>query len=378
MRHSQRVNSAAFTPDNKVVTAGADGTVRLWDPAMARPIAVLPETGRVDSIALSPDGMHLAAGLLDQNPVAAVFDISNFPRIQKVSQYASHDGSIHGVTFFRDGSRVASGSVNSMVAIWDGTNGKALQTFKASGPVYSLVFTPDDRYLIAHSYAKSVTVWDVASNQQACAPLEHGEIVRQIAVDAHGKLLATVGGKAVRVWNLSTGQQEGPLLSHSDTVHAATFCGDGRLVTVGNSGYATLWDLEHRREVTRMNQGGVLRWTAYNAATDGLVTTSPNGTIRVWNASDGSPDSPVLHHPLGAPYAIFAPTGKLLMTTGDDRSVRLWNPSTGFSSRLRATRATQNRSWIARGDRSPMDHRSSGPSSCRTEDPWCGALGIGE
>ncbi len=64
--HTGYVNSVAYIPDGRAVTASADGTARIWDLGSARELATLRgHTGTVFSVAVSPDGETLATSGTD-------------------------------------------------------------------------------------------------------------------------------------------------------------------------------------------------------------------------------------------------------------------------------------------------------------------------
>jgi WD40 repeat protein len=64
--HSATVYDAAISPcGNRLATASADGTVKIWDLPTGQELLTLPCPGAVGRIAFSPDGLRLAARTLE-------------------------------------------------------------------------------------------------------------------------------------------------------------------------------------------------------------------------------------------------------------------------------------------------------------------------
>ncbi|MFF5188648.1 helix-turn-helix domain-containing protein [Streptomyces sp. NPDC000345] len=115
--HEGSVRAIAFSPDGRLIaTGGADGTVRLWDPVAASPSGcpLTGHTGPVGCVAFSPDGRLVASAGDD----ATVRYWSPATGRSAGEPLTGHEGPVTGLSFSRDGGLLSSAGTDRTVRLW--------------------------------------------------------------------------------------------------------------------------------------------------------------------------------------------------------------------------------------------------------------------
>jgi cytochrome c len=170
------VNAVTFGGSGGVVSAGYDGTVRIWAaPGEAPRIVTLGAP--LNALAATRDGELVAGGA---DGVLRFLRPDGSPRTETDLQ----SGPILGVAMSPDGSRIAAAVLGGSVAILDRSTAQPLMRLVGPGlPVWSLAFAPDGRELLTGGSDRLVRRWDARS----------GEHIGPVVMARPADLLAVAG-----------------------------------------------------------------------------------------------------------------------------------------------------------------------------------------
>jgi WD40 repeat protein len=144
------VFDVAFSPDERFVVAGGDyGTVTVFDAATAERVGILEGHNRnhlVFGLAFVPDGRLVTAGL---DGTARVWDVESG---NELVVFRGHGAPVNRVAVSPDGTRVATVGDDAAARLWDPTTGQeSLSLFGHEPVVYGVAFSPDGRFLATSS-----------------------------------------------------------------------------------------------------------------------------------------------------------------------------------------------------------------------------------
>jgi serine/threonine protein kinase len=257
-----------------------------------------------------------------------------------ITTYSGHSQEVKALVWSPDGSRVASGSLDGTVQLWDAATGKIVMTYgslAATQPVKTIAWSSDGMYLAAGNGNGTVRVWNVTTQQEVLpqAYSGHTSAVRSVAWQPNGTLLASASQDGtVQVWNGLTGQRISSYSGHSGWwVLSVAWSPDGKYVASGGTDKTVrLSDALTGQQVFSTYTGHTDEvWSvAWSPHGDLIASASQDGTVQVWNASTEQQISSytVASNPKRAESVAWSPDGTFIAAGSDDGTVQIWNITT--------------------------------------------------
>jgi WD40 repeat protein len=326
--------------NNSVVSASADGTVRVWDRSTGHELRILRHALAVRAVACSPPaaGSRLClSGLADGT--ACLWDLESQAELPLKKLTGHHRGAVASVTFSSHGNICVTGGEDHEINVWDTASGEWLFSFPPGhgGPITSVQFLPNGQ-LISAGRDNTLRLWTMdkqGARLQVTLDSRSGDVTHPGA-SPDGKMVLFDQGRELRLLSLPAGLTEGVLQGFSrsgDFASFALFSPDGRLVvTAANSTVDLhLWKAPTQKtrgyEVCKLVAPENAAPTCAAFSPDGsfLMTGTKAGNILVWSMTLLGE----LDHPITAKLTLVERS-----VESSTRQVRIWADLANPDARL--------------------------------------------
>lgn len=321
------------TPWSSLTTASPTRATTIASPAVGTTLYVYRGHALgVFSVAWSPDGERIASGSFDKT--VQVWDALTG---NHVVIYRGHTDQVNEISWSPNGRYIAS-SGDGTVQIWDAMTGKQMfikgnQTSKQYGTAWSL-----DGQAIMTGDGNTVYIWDVLTGKLIYSFGNVSQPVESTRWSPDGRYIAAFGSDTTRhvptvqIWKADKGEMVYAYDIPNGQRSAQAWSPDSKRVVIASStGLVQARDIPYGTNIITFTSVSVptgvtntLQWLNVGWSPDGssIAAGSYEGPIQMWNASTGKTRY-VYREQKGDVQAIaWSPNSRYIASTGD--AVRVW------------------------------------------------------
>ncbi|MDQ2885390.1 MAG: serine/threonine protein kinase [Chloroflexota bacterium] len=200
--------------------------------------------------------------------------------------FSGHSDIVSSLSWSQDGRRIASGSFDTTVQVWDAITGNNLLVYQGhANKVTTVAYSYDGVHLASGGIDATVQVWDPATGAHLLNYRGHKQEVRTVQWTPDGTFIASGGQDGVvHVWNSSTGELALAYKGHTASINQLSWSPDGKYV----------------------------------------ASASDDGTIHAWNAFTGTRLLMYRGHSSSVLAVAWSPDNNSIASGGTDMTVQVW------------------------------------------------------
>lgn len=301
--HQAAVEDMAVTPDGQaVVTASADGTIRVWDldSGDLRDHATL-SPGASDAVAVSPDGRWVVVGgkkgKVSRRRLNARYQFEGEPR-----DLGAMATGVEYITWSPDGSHVAAGARYSEFCVWD-AEGELVLRINNDQRHESMQFSKDSQSLYVPTRG-AIDVWSLSTRERIgqlpTGPLRNVRAMCWGGLGGEWLILGERFGETLVAVDPSTSKVRSMLMIGAAYPQSMVMLDDGRTIAAGfKDGHVRVIHAD-RTTVSRAVRGVVeynfaahagesARISTLAVVGDRLITAGMDAAVHVWHLPDVEP-----------------------------------------------------------------------------------------
>jgi WD40 repeat protein len=241
-----------------------------------------------------------------------------------------------------DGKMLATGSYDGVARVWDRSGTLLYSLSGHQGPIFSLKWNKRGSFLLSGSYDKTIIVWNVSAGG-GVGSIEHQFRDHQApALDVDWKdntvFASCSTDRTVHIYCIDVDAPLKVYEGHRDEVNAVKWDYSGRyLASCSDDCTAKVWDVESDRTdalfdfVSHDQEIYTVKWSPTGPGSPNpdkiplLATASFDGSIRLWNITDGSCFRFFNQHVHSVYSVAFSPSGSYLASGSLAGQMYIWS-----------------------------------------------------
>uniref|UniRef100_A0A7C2K0W0 Uncharacterized protein n=1 Tax=Schlesneria paludicola TaxID=360056 RepID=A0A7C2K0W0_9PLAN len=359
--------SIAISPDGKwlaagMLTSGQQSEIRAWSmDASTDASAKMTIAGRLAALAFDQTGKRMAIGVYDpSNATTGVVRVVEVSRMGEAGDPIVCQIPIRArqVGFSPDDRFVFALGMDGLLTKCDASSGAIVRQFQSrSSPDQALEVTPDAALLISGNDAGVLELWNT-STHSPLVEIPLNEWGYSVAFSRDGRRVVSGSSKIVTVWDAVTGAQVIEIPAHTGTVHTVAFHPDEDKVLSGSwDGSLRMWEVASGKELFRVG-GGTREYDSVSISPKGDLFATGTGftaEIRLHDAHTGGQVAALTGATERVGVTAFSADGAWLVSGGESGEVAVWDVSRHTKhwsarlgqGRIRSVAANANSQWVA-------------------------------
>lgn len=311
--------------DGETVAAIHDRTVSIWDIATGSKIIEMLHGNTVTDFSISPDSKSLVAGSVSGE--LSLWDVAS----GQLSQVNLTVSGVQRVFFSPDGAQVVSAHIDGNVRVWNLVTNEVYAIESGTNDVL-LACSPDNQWWAMGGKSGNIIIWETQSREKHKI-ISHREAITTLAFSPNGDLLLSASiDSTSKIWSVPSFREVAGINTFGH-IKSANFNSHYPYVVIGGfSGYALVLEQGQKDQMGKYAYYGII-----SAPLEGQITKtifSPNGEIFAAASVNGDiVISPVttnyLHHDSQVWHIEFNTNDDLLITSSRDGTAKIWDTYTG-------------------------------------------------
>ncbi len=367
--------AVAWSPDgSRLVTVGADETLRIWDAADGDQLLVLDgHDAWIDEVDWSPDGRWIAS--VADDTTCRIWDAETGEQIHVLPHEAAkdHNRAVYEVEFSPDGSRLATGGRRRVFDVWDAATGARIVELGPVGIVDAFAWSPDGRTIATCGHDQKLRLWPIPSEPprpEGRKGGEPGKIEPLATIEPQGSswdLAWSPDGKWIAV-GLNTGRvaiidalehkSVAWLEGHASGVGAVAWHPDSALLATGGGRDVRIWNVAARTTVLLLEHGATVNDLAWSPDGTRLAVVDRTAALTVRRMLPLDEGRRAFPTGCGVGRLDRGPTGRIAAACldGTVRFLRLDDEPEVIASRVSGPGWMRCVTWMPDGERYAASH----------------------